>query len=95
MKFYAIRHKPTGFLMPNANGSRGSGSGFTWIEPDEWGTPRLFTTVGDASRAATWWAKGQAYVVGENQGVTCQKVNGRDRKDLEIVSVILDIESIT
>lgn len=52
LELFAIRHKPSGFFLPEVN------KGYTYSEPDEHRIPRLFETQGGAKRALAWWLKG-------------------------------------
>lgn len=58
MRYFAIRHKPTGNYMPQSD--RTIRAGFTHHEPrhPEAAAPRLFTREQDAKVALTWWLKG-------------------------------------
>lgn len=58
IKLFAIRHKPSGGFLPEVR------KGYTYSEPStrDCDIPRLFTTVGGASRALTWWLKGMTSV---------------------------------
>lgn len=57
--FYAIKHKPTGFLMPS-----GRGRGFTHDEPEDPNVipPRLFRRKQDAQSALNHWLAGRLRV---------------------------------
>lgn len=58
MKVFAIRHKPTGLLMPHLRGGRG----YTVVGLDQFTNgnrlPRLLETRIGAQRALTAWLKG-------------------------------------
>lgn len=94
MEFYAIRHKPSGMLMPLVH--RGS----THLHLP-WGLhspPRLFTKERSAVVALSWWLKGvvsPSYRTDWESGYT--ETNGldieprADRKadDMEVVAITL------
>ena len=61
---WAIRHKPTGNLMPQSSSKR---HGYTHDEPvpmenSNW-CPRLFGRKQDASTALPWWLKGETSAI--------------------------------
>lgn len=57
MRYFVIRHKPTGFLMPQSSRKRW---GYTHDDPTDPNhiCPRLFIREQDAKTALTWWLKG-------------------------------------
>lgn len=59
--YYAIRHIPTGWLMPAY--SKKIGKAFTKTEPMDPMThaPRLFTNKRAAFNALSWWIRGWAH----------------------------------
>lgn len=65
MNLYAIRHRPTGKMMP-ARMFKQSGAGWSWWEPDENRpgylphdqNPRLFYTKQSAQNALSQWLRG-------------------------------------
>lgn len=97
MKYYAIKHKPTGLFMPQMRG------GFSYWEPKgKQLPPRLFATHRDAANALTCWVNGRysRLLATESEGPwgpTYEVVNGtvpepditRKRDDLQIVLLIL------
>lgn len=99
--YYAIRHKRTGFFLPAQ-----SSYGFTRVEPTpaREAAPRLFSSVGPAKQALTWWLRGEAYETVEDQWNTdgperevrlkiIPKANRR-ADDMEIVAISLVVESL-
>ena len=94
---FAIRHKPTGWLMPRGNGRGGRGGTFQTPEPISERT-RLFATEGGAKAALRWWLAGEAHVVYVNSDCfeeaadedwrTVRKPE-RVADDMEIVPMIL------
>lgn len=60
MKFYAIRHNPSGLFLPSLDGSRNKRSrgGYTHTEPTPLEPPRLFTNLRAARNALTCWLSG-------------------------------------
>lgn len=60
MKFFAIRHKPSGGFLPQSDRSRRGG--FTHTVPTTYLPPRLFASMGAAKAALTWWLKGETSV---------------------------------
>lgn len=98
MKFFLLRHKATGKLMPRNSGQR---AGFTWWEPsvERTGLPRLFTSRAAAKNAKRYWEAGclaPSYSAeGEFDGMKQSKRYGLNRRpdDLEILTANLTIES--
>jgi len=77
MKYWVIKHIPTGSYFPLS--SRGGKRGSTYINLPFNGIPRLFSKHGAAKITLDWWLKGSAkldydyddghsYVVGAIQG---------------------------
>lgn len=58
MPFFIIRHKPTGFIIPCADGKLGRGG--SWVEPADpkLALPRVFTAKKYAKGWLTSWCKG-------------------------------------
>lgn len=101
--YYAIREKATGNFLPQSD--RTVGSGFTKFEPrkPEAVPPRLFTSIGAARCALTWWLKGHhkqntdtdedyfghsyTYTIGPTGPVPG---TARDPNSMEIVSINLN-----
>ena len=97
MKFYAIRHIPSGDFVPA--GGKGAG-GHTKQPPSPTRPPRLFETLGAARKALTAYLKGQwEEVVGVSQTPDAdieiyaepQKGTARNPSDWEIVPIELKI----
>lgn len=99
MKFFAIRHKPTGHYLPQVKRSRG----FTADEPSA-GPPRLFRTEIHARVALDWWLRGvtatewamryeEGYPCGEEPaGLKSRPVPSRRADDMEVVAVSVRTE---
>lgn len=87
---YAIRHKPTGYYLPNRWTWRPRAPrGFTYDEPapiDE-RPPRLFASARDANNALTCWVKGKWWMDHEDGYGGIQAVPGRSRADMEVIPV--------
>lgn len=98
--FYAVRHRPTGGLLPartsqaRMNGPRG----YTNDEPSTTLPPRLHATAGAARRALKWWLKGPLHReiirtgswdgVDDYERVVAGKHN-RAADDMDIVEVLV------
>ncbi len=94
MNYYILQHKPTGRVLPHV------GRGFTHAElhdPAVW-PPRLFTGIGAAKTALTWWLKGRTSVtytrgdgweVGADEHWHTEPVEDRRAEDMEVVLVHL------
>lgn len=92
---YAIRQISTGYFMP-ASSSRGQHR-YSEDEPTAGCIPRLFSSKASARSALNRWLDGKWGNVTERyvsdsgfgydyeQELQCQPVEGRDRKDMEIV----------
>jgi hypothetical protein len=52
--FLAIRHRPSGGLLPNVRGY-----GFTKTEPSTTDPPRLFVRIASAKQALNYWLQGE------------------------------------
>ncbi len=102
--FYAIRHKPSGFLLGLPQGRNDKGG--TWTEPvDPYGPdqPRLFRTEHAAKIALTYWLKGQTSITygGGNEDWPIEDdcsehwhinpLPGRKRENMDIARVQLII----
>lgn len=103
MKVFAIRHKPTGKLMPVPTGKNGSGSSY-WepAEQAEGLMPRLFPLRRSAAGALTQWLRGMHKPVTEFErdetfspcyeitiGTEVEPVPGRIASDMELVEFTL------
>lgn len=56
---WAIRHKPTGFMLPNPKGHSGRGGSFVDPQDPKEIHPRLFITQLAAKRALIAWLRGK------------------------------------
>ena len=90
MKYFAIRQKSSGFLMPEIVGAKG----YTWTEPQPWylGPPRLFSSEAGAARALGHWLQGQKYNTGDFVRQTLP-VPSRAAQDMEIVSIEIAVSA--
>lgn len=102
MKFWVIRHKPTGTFMP----ARVNATHYDFDRLAGVHEPRLFKTERAAKNCATCWAQGSwaQEEVTESDGwehpsytylsaPVPQTVPGRQREDLEVVPVELELLS--
>lgn len=96
MIFFAVKHLPTGKLMPQL------GRGATWWDPNEGARkhtrqkrniPRLFKRKVDAENAAKWWSAGEWYGSTDQDGDPTIDLSRdspkRSRSDLLIIEVEL------
>lgn len=97
MKFFAIRHKPSGGYLP-----AGRGRGFTHDAPSTNDPPRLFRSRKGALQALRWWLKGCLYerlVVdswsedADRYGTIEQKAPEEERRAEDMEVVLLRLES--
>jgi hypothetical protein len=105
---YAIKHKPTGFVLPKPT-DRG-GRGGSYVEPADPGSciPRLFMNERSAKSALGQWLKGKHSVI-VNNGISAPwlgedeyredhhitPVPSRKREEMEVVPVICLIPDVT
>lgn len=93
MPFYAIRHRISGFFLPE----RSAGRGYSYTEPTDGAQPRLFTTLHAAKIALTYWLKGKATTYYDDGGYVVDGFSSqphRRREDMEIVAVELQISQV-
>lgn len=96
IKYYFIRHKPTGYFLPEPAGRMGRGG--SWVEPCNPGDkiPRLFHTKLSAQRALSSWLRGRVHhssgVYHDWEGApdyweenSIEKVSSRKRDEMEII----------
>ena len=99
---WAIRHKPTGFMLPNPKGHSGRGGSFVDPQDPKEIHPRLFITQLAAKRALIAWLRGKhegaydfEYSDYDNKsyqvcvGYVVVPVPSRKAEDMEIVEIIL------
>lgn len=98
-EFFAIRHKPTGWFLPQRSDMKGGGH--TKDEPTPFQPPRLFTRKQDAQCALKWWLKGETNVkMGRHydswsggyeydEDWNTVKVPYRKEEEMEVVKVII------
>lgn len=105
-QFWVIKHKPTGWYMPELKKGMGGYTGHTPVDITSGeGTPRLFTTPRGAKNALTLWLKGRTTVTVSQ--TTCglfdesleedfktTPVPGRVASDMGIERVVLSTEQI-
>ena len=89
---YAIRHIPTGKLMPVTRHARGS----SYWTPDKvtpQGVPRLFPTRRGATNAMTAWLQGEWVPVWDQEdgciGAVPEKRPERKKGDVEVISLMV------
>lgn len=101
--FYLIRHKPTGFYMPEPTGYQGRGSSF-WEPKEQTECPRVFRHERSAKAALVQWLRGEhrpvkGYEANEftgggffyTEGSEVIPMPHRRRDDMEIVEVYLTL----
>ena len=97
---WAIRHKPTGFMLPNPKGHSGRGGSFVDPQDPKEIHPRLFITQLAAKRALIAWLRGKhegaydfEYSDYDNKsyqvcvGYVVVPVPSRKAKDMEVVEI--------
>lgn len=88
---YVIREKSTGKFMPEVYWKKG----YTHTYPISpfIATPRLFSSRAGAARALGQWLKGRqsTFVAGDEVIYKLETVPERDREDMEIVEVRLEL----
>lgn len=98
-EYYAIKHKPTGFMLPA--GGKGL-KGHTHQEPSEIRPPRLFVSFVYAKRALSAYVDGKWYDVStgpdhngeyDYTGPEPKKNTKRNSEDFEIVNVELMVHN--
>lgn len=95
--FLAIKHKPSGGLLPAVRGY-----GFTRAKPSLEEAPRLFTKIGPAKQALSYWLEGEMYEGIESEDETgftttiqCIKRPERRAQDMEIVEIEVVVRSLS
>ena len=97
---WAIRHKPTGFMLPNPKGHSGRGGSFVDPQDPKEIHPRLFITQRAAKRALIAWLRGRhegaydfEYSDYDNKsyqvcvGYVVVPVPSRKAEDMEVVEI--------
>ena len=97
---WAIRHKPTGFMLPNPKGHNGRGGSFVDPQDPKEIHPRLFITQLAAKRALIAWLRGKhegaydfEYSDYDNKsyqvcvGYVVVPVPSRKAEDMEVVEI--------
>ena len=97
---WAIRHKPTGFMLPNPKGHSGRGGSFVDPQDPKEIHPRLFTSQLAAKRALIAWLRGKhegaydfEYSDYDNKsyqvcvGYVVVPVPSRKAEDMEVVEI--------
>lgn len=100
---YVIRHKPTGFYMPEPTGNQGRGSSF-WEPKEQAEYPRVFRHERSAKIALMQWLRGEHRPVvdfefdefsGKNfsytVGAKVIPIATRHKEDMEVVPMHLSI----
>lgn len=102
---YAIKHKPTGFYLPEPTGRQGRGSSHTEPTDPKEARPNLFPSELSARRCLIQWLRGKhtAYMNSEyddmgghlfyyQDGTEVQPQTHRKAEDMEIVEIqLLDV----
>ena len=95
--FLAIRHRPSGGLLPNVRGY-----GFTRVEPSITDPPRLFSSKGPAQQALNYWVQGEFTEkpdydsdFGSQLTLHCRKRPDRRAEEMEIVEVEIVVRTLT
>lgn len=93
MQLFAIRHKPTGFFLPQHKGRAGG----SWIEPTESALPKLFHEERHAKGFLTTWLRGgvtareyQTFEGNYDVDIVETPQPHRRREDMEIVALRLE-----
>lgn len=94
--FLAIKHRPSGGFLPAVRGY-----GFTRTKPSLEEAPRLFTKIGPAKQALSYWLEGELYEGVEYEtdtgmSTTVQLVKRPERRacDMEIVEIEVVVRSL-
>lgn len=107
-KMYAIKHKPTGFYLPEPKGKMGRGGSYLEpISPDV-ERPRLFSTERAAKNALIQWVRGKHKGIYEweydetfgrsyqiTAGTEVIPVPDRIKEDMEVVPIFLCTQEIS
>ena len=102
---WAIRHKPTGFMLPNPKGHSGRGGSFVDPQDPKEIHPRLFITQLAAKRALIAWLRGKHKGNYETEysewdgepysvciGYVVVAVPSRKAEDMEVVEIELKVK---
>lgn len=93
LRFLAIRHKPSGGLLPSVRGY-----GFTRVEPTKEEPPRLFVRPSSATQALDYWLAGEHEQVSDDleDSVRLHVTPRPDRQasQMEIVEIELVVRSL-
>lgn len=93
---YLIRHKPSGFFMPEPTGNQGRGSSF-WEPKEQASYPRIFRHERSAKAALVQWLRGEHHPVREYEtddsgksfyytaGAEVKPVTTRQKENMEVV----------
>lgn len=94
--FLAIRHRPSGGLLPNVRGY-----GFTRVEPSATEPPRLFVRQSSAKQALNYWLEGEYSETldsdsdfGESITLNCKLRPDRKAAEMEIVEVEVVVRTL-
>lgn len=92
--FLAIRHRPSGGLLPSVKGY-----GFTRASPSLVDAPRLFTKMGPAKQALGYWLEGEMYegIETDDNTTTIKCIRRPERRaiDMEIVEIEVVVRSLS
>jgi hypothetical protein len=94
--FLAIRHKPSGGLLPNVRGY-----GFTRVDPSTSEPPRLFVRMASAKQALNYWLQGEHFEAidsdsdfGNQITLHCRRRPDRKESEMEIVEVEIVVRTL-
>ena len=93
--FLAIRHRPSGGLLPNVRGY-----GFTRTEPSLSDPPRLFRSQPAAMQALRYWLAGEHFEVDSDSDfggtitLHCKRRPDRRPEDMEMVEIEIVIRTM-
>lgn len=95
--FLGIRHKPTGGFLPSVKGY-----GFTRAVPTLEDAPRLFTKIGPAKQALSYWLEGEMFesvefdpTEGGTTTIQCVRKPERKASDMEIVEIEVIVRTLS
>lgn len=94
--FLAIRHRPSGGLLPNVRGY-----GFTRTDPSTTEPPRLFVRMASAKQALNYWLQGEHYETTDSDSdfgtsitLNCRRRPDRRAEDMEIVEIEIVVRTL-
>lgn len=91
-EYVVLRHKPTGFFIPEPKSRHGRGGSHVDPVPANVGIPRLFCNERAAKSFLGQWSRGKFYCSRDYDGgeeLTVKAIMGRNKKDFEMVSILI------